>query len=53
MAVVVNSNYSRDMGVVSASADKPTSLAPYLSYGELGRLATAKVRDTWKRRLGR
>ena len=53
IAVVVNSNFSRDMGLVSVSSDKPSSLAPYLSYGELGRVAGAKVRDTWRRRLTR
>jgi hypothetical protein len=52
LAVVVNSNYSRGSGVVSASADKPAALAPYLSYGELARLATGKVAASW-RRLGR
>jgi hypothetical protein len=51
LAVVVNSNYSRDLGLVSAGEDKPSALVPYLSYGELGRLASAKVRDTWRRRL--
>jgi hypothetical protein len=50
LAVVVNSNYSRDLGLVSTHEDKPASLAPYLSYGEVGQLIAAKVRDTWRRR---
>jgi len=53
LAVVVNSNYSRDLGVMSASSSKPESLSHYLSYGEVGRLLTAKVKDTYRRRLGR
>lgn len=52
LAVVVNSNYSRQMGVVSPSSSKADSLAPYLSYGETAALITAKVRDTWRRRTG-
>lgn len=51
LAVVVNSNYSRDLGLVAAHEGKPESLAPYLSYGEVGRLIAAKARDTWRRRL--
>lgn len=53
LAVVVNSNFSRDLGVVSASEGKPESLAPYLSYGEVSRLVAAKARDTWRRRRPR
>lgn len=53
LAVVVNSNYSRGRGVVSATAPKAESLASYLSYGEMGRVLSAKVRDTLRRRLGR
>ncbi len=49
LAVVVNSNYSRGHGVVSASSDKPSALAPYLSYGELGRLAAGKVSGSLRR----
>ncbi len=52
LAVVVNSNYSRDLGLVATSDDKPTALAPHLSYGEVGRLAAAKARDTLRRRFG-
>lgn len=53
LAIVVNSNYSRDLGVVSAAATKPESLARYLSYGELVGVLTAKLRDTAQRRFGR
>ena len=53
LAVVVNSNYSRGMGVVDADASKPESLGRYLSYGEVGQLLAAKARDTLRRRLTR
>jgi hypothetical protein len=52
VALVVNSNYSRDLGVVSADATKPELLSRYLSYGELGSVLTGKIRDTFRRRLG-
>lgn len=52
LGLVVNSNFSRGLGMVTHGDDKPAALAPYLSYGELVRLATAKVRDTWGRRIG-
>ena len=53
LGVVVNSNFSRDLGLVSTASDKPAALAPYLSYSELARLATAKAKDSWRRRRGR
>ena len=53
VAVVVNSNYSRDLGVLPRGASKAESLAPYFSYSEAGALLGAKVRDTWRRRVGR
>jgi len=53
LGVVVNSNYSRDLGVMSVSATKPETLARYLSYGELAGVLAAKVKDTASRRLGR
>ena len=52
VAVVVNSNYSRQLGMVTPTQDKSTSLAPYLSYQEVAGLITAKVKDTWIRRTG-
>ena len=53
LAVVVNSNYSRDMGVLPADAPKPQALAPYLSYVEVAKLIGAKTTDTFRRRVGR
>lgn len=53
LAVVVNSNYSRDMGVLPADAPKPQALAPYLSYGEVAQLISAKASDTFRRRIKR
>ena len=51
LAVVVNSNYSRHLGVVDSSASKPETLSRYLSYGEVGQLLASKLRDTFRRRL--
>ena len=53
LAVVVNSNYSRGLGLVSAAESKPRALAPYLSYGEAASLLRAKISDTVSRRMGR
>ena len=53
LAVVVNSNYSRSLGVVDAEAPRAESLAAYLSYGEVGRVLGAKARGTVRRRLRR
>ena len=53
LGIVVNSNYSRDLGVVDASASKPDSLARYLSYGELLGVLSAKLKDTAQRRFKR
>lgn len=53
LAVVVNSNYSRDLGLMSSSAPKPEALSPYLSYGEVAQLVSAKLKDTARRRFGR
>ena len=44
VAVVVNSNFSRGIGIAPVADDKPSALAPYLSYGELGRLTLGKLR---------
>jgi hypothetical protein len=52
LAVLINSNFSRDKGVVDPRASKPESLAPYLSYGEMAKVISAKFRDTARRRLG-
>lgn len=51
LALVVNSNYSRDLGLIDASASKPELLSCYLSYGEVWQLITSKVKNTFQRRL--
>lgn len=52
LAVLINSNFSRDIGIVDPHASKPENVARYLSYGELAQVLTTKVRDTTRRRLG-
>lgn len=49
VAAVINSNYARDMGLLSLDAAKPEALAPYLSYSELARLLISKVRASLRR----
>lgn len=51
LAVVVNSNFSRSLGPLSLSADKPAALAPHLSYGEIARLMRSKVAASLHGRL--
>ena len=53
VGLVINSNYSRDLGLVSADAPKPVALSPYLSYGEVGQQIAAKAKNTLARRFGR
>jgi len=53
LAVVVNSNYSRDLGPVSAEADKISLMGQYLSYTELARVLRDKGAETLRRRSGR
>jgi len=53
LALVINSNYSRDLGLLDIDASKPVALSPYLSYGEVGQLVSAKIRDTLRRRIHR
>ena len=53
LAVVVNSNYSRDIAPTPVGTPKPAALAPYLSYGEAAKLIQAKLGDTWRRRVQR
>jgi len=52
LAVVVNSNFSRDLGIIKADAPKAELLSHYLSYRELAQLTMTKVRASLKR-LGR
>ena len=53
LGVVINSNYSRDLGVVQADTSKPDYLARYLSYGEVGQLIASKAKETFQRRFQR
>ena len=53
VALVVNSNYARDVGVVPAETSKPDYLARYLSYGEVAQLIASKAKDTFQRRFQR
>jgi len=53
LAIVINSNYSRGMGVIDSRASKAESLSRYLSYGEVWQVIRSKVRDTGRRRFGR
>ena len=51
VTLVINSNYSRDLGLISADASKPELLGTYLSYGEVTQLLTGKIRNTFRRRI--
>jgi hypothetical protein len=51
LAVVVNSNYSRDLGLISTDASKPELLGTYLSYGEVRQLLFSKIRSTFQHRM--
>lgn len=53
LGLVINSNYSRELGVLRPDAPKPEALSPYLSYGEVAELITAKAKDTFRRRFRR
>ncbi|MFZ4497746.1 MAG: hypothetical protein ACOYN7_09875, partial [Candidatus Nanopelagicales bacterium] len=53
LAVVINSNYSRDLGVSQVDTSKPETLARYLSYGEVGQLLANKAKETFQRRFQR
>ncbi|MGI9135950.1 MAG: DUF6492 family protein [Candidatus Nanopelagicales bacterium] len=50
LAIVINSNYSRDLGLVSLDSDKARALAPYLSYREAAALIRTKIRESVRRR---
>ena len=49
VGVVVNSNYSRGLGLVDAKATQSDSIATYLSYPQLFATVTSKVKSTWSR----
>ena len=53
LALVVNSNFAREVSPTAIGAGKPQALAPYLSYGEVASLLNTKARDTLRRRLRR
>ena len=50
LGVVVNSNYSRGLGVVSAGASQKEVLSTYLSYPQLVSTLGVKIRETWSRK---
>jgi len=49
VALVINSNYSRDLGVLNPHASKPESLSRYLSYREAVAVLTHKMKRTIRR----
>jgi len=53
LGVVVNSNYSRDLGVVGAGSTQEEVLATYLSYQQLISSLGAKIKETWSRKTSR
>ena len=53
VGMTIQSNFARHLGTTAITDSKPKALAPYLSYGELGSLISAKGRDTFTRRFGR
>lgn len=53
LAVVVNSNYSRGQGVVESAEPRDEVLARHMTYPDMARIFTLKIRDTVRRRLGR
>ena len=53
LGVVVNSNYSRGLGVVNADSSQSDSIATYLSYPQLAATLVSKVKSTWSRKTNR
>jgi hypothetical protein len=53
LALVVNSNYSRDLGVMPLHESKPESLSHYLSYQEVAQVIRAKLQSRLRRSRGR
>lgn len=53
LGVVVNSNYSRGLGVVNADSTQAESFATYMSYTQLAKALSHKVQSTLGRRLGK
>lgn len=57
LALVINSNFARTLAdgagsSTSIDADKPSGLAPYLSYSEVARLVGSKLTSSWRRVRG-
>jgi hypothetical protein len=50
LGVVVNSNYSRGLGVVDAGSAQEEVLATYMSYPQLVSALRAKMKTTWSRK---
>ena len=53
LAVVVNSNFSRDLGIISTDEPQAATIARYLSYSDLLRALRAKVSLALASRLAR
>jgi hypothetical protein len=53
LAIVINSNYSRDLGVTPIDESKPQSLSHYLSYREVASVLKEKMRSSVSRFLRR
>ena len=53
LGVVVNSNYSRGLGVVNANSSQSDSIATYLSYPQLAATLVSKVKSTWSLKISR
>lgn len=51
LGVVVNANFSRELGQVNIDLSKPAVVARALSYGELGSVVSTKVTNTARRIL--
>ena len=49
VAAVVNSNFSRDQGIISLAESKAEALGPYLSYGEVLKLLRGKAAASLRR----
>jgi hypothetical protein len=49
LALVINSNYARDLGVTPIHESKPDSLSHYLSYGEVAAILKQKVKGSLSR----
>lgn len=49
LALVINSNYARDLGVTPIHESKPESLSHYLSYGEVAAILKQKVKGSLSR----